>query len=373
MTNQPKTIVVLGAYGHAGSKIVKGLIEKTPFHVHAVGRKLKKLNALQELISSDRLTVAMINVNNKEELKRCCQKADLAINAVGPYSMGGIEIAKTVLSCRKPYIDLANEQLHLNNLRQIRQEIENSGTMVFTSVGQSPGISTLLMIHLSKMLHRVDSIEMYGVMGRLPTPDQSLGSMMSGALEAALHSTTYIDGQHVHEKIGSYVKPHTLPKPFGTMNMLSVPLSDAILVSEMVSCKSVRTLFGLKMEVPRFLFKIIALLKPHKHPLTYKFLERIMKNSLKDSYQKGRSEGFNPGGYMKVAVNGNRDIAALIKVEDNSVMTSYMPVVIALNYFENPQRFKGLLTPADIYTFELLNSELEKLGWGIDIQMSEHR
>ena len=367
--NPTKTILITGAYGHVGSKIVKGLIEKTAFHVLATGRKKEKLEILKTMYPSDHLTTEVLDLGNKQELRQFAQKADMIINAVGPYSMGGIEIAKIALACNTPYIDLANEQLHLNNLRKIKREINESGSMIFTCAGQSPGISTLTMIHLAKMMEDCSTIEMYGVMGRLPTEDQSLGSMMSGVIEAALDSTTYIDGKQLHERLGTYITEHTIPPPFGTMKMISCPLNDALLVPEAVECKSVRTLFGLQMDVPAYLFRIVALLKPHKRKWVYHLLEKVMKKSIKDNYVMGLKEGFDPGGYMKVVVTGNKKINALIKVEDNSIMSSYMPIVIALNYFEDPERFKGLLTPADIYSFDSFNKELEKLGWKISMDL----
>jgi saccharopine dehydrogenase-like NADP-dependent oxidoreductase len=369
MQDQTKTILVTGAYGHAGSKIVKGLLEKTTFRILATGRKAGKLEALKKMYPSERLTTQVLDLDNKNELILYSQKADMVINAVGPFSMGGIKIAKTILECKIPYVDLANEQLHLNNLRKIKTEIEQSGSMIFTCTGQSPGVSTLLMIHMAKQLSKVDNIEMYGVVGRLPTPDQTLGSIMSGIIEAALDSTTYINGKQVHEKLGTCIKEHTVPAPFGTMKMLSCPLNDCILVPEAVKCNGVRTLFGLQMDLSPNVFKIMAILKPHKRKWVYRLLEKMTRKTLKDNYLMGLKEGFNPGGYMKIIVTGSKEISTLIKVEDNSIMTSYMPVVIAINYFENPQRFKGLLTPADIYSWDSFNKELEKLGWKITLDI----
>ena len=63
----------------------------------------------------------------------------MVINASGPFSLGGDEIVKTVVQCKKPYIDIANEQLHLMNLRQLKPEIEESGSMVFTCTGAIAG------------------------------------------------------------------------------------------------------------------------------------------------------------------------------------------------------------------------------------------
>ena len=366
-----KTILVIGGYGHAGCKIVKGLIEKTSFHVLATGRKIEKLESLKKMYPHERLSIEAIDVNNKEEIKLCCKKADMVINAVGPYSMGGIEIVETIMECKKPYIDMANEQLHLNNLRNIKNKIAEAGSMVFTCAGQSPGVSTLVMIHIANMVKAVNSIEMYGVIGRLPTPDQGLASMMSGVIEASMSSTTYVDGKYIHEGLGKYIKEHTMPEPFGKMKMLSVPLNDSILVPEAVACKTVRTLFGMEMDIPPILFQIMGWLKPHKRKWAYRMLEKMMMKTLKDNYKMGLKEGFNPGGFMKIVVTGSEEIEALIKVEDNSIMTSYMPVVIALNYFETPEKFKGLLTPADIYSFDSFNQELDKLGWKIHLDVKK--
>lgn len=366
-TSNTKTILVLGGYGHAGCKIVKGLIEKTSFRVLATGRKLEKLDWLSQQINSDRLKIKALDAKNAEELKLCCNGVDMVINAVGPYSMGGVDVVKAVLECRKPYIDMANEQLHLNNLRDLKPNIEDGGSMVFTCTGQSPGVSTLVMQHMANMMDEVETIEMFGVVGRMPTPDQALASLMGGFIEPSLGSTTYLDGMQVNEPLGKFKKKDTMPEPFGEMLMLSFPLNDAILVPEVVKCKNVRTLFGLEMDLPPALFLFLRWLKPHKRKWAYRMLEKMVQKTLKDNYKKGLEEGFNPGGYMKVVVDGSDHVEGMIKVEDNAIMTSYMPIVIAINYFENPDRFKGLLTPTDVFTFESFNAQLDELGWKIDL------
>ena len=368
--NNSKTILVIGSYGHAGSKIVKGLIDKTLFNVIATGRKLEKLEQLKNECDSNRITIELLDGTNKNKLKKCCTKTDLIINAVGPYSMGGIDIVKTILTCGKPYIDMANEQLHLKNLREIKPDIDRGGNMVFTCTGQSPGVSTLAMTHMAKLVKNVNSIEMYLVVGRLPTPDQGLASMMSGVIEASLGSKTFVNGEYINERMGKFVKKHTMPEPFGEMNMLSCPLNDSILVPEAVQCKSVRTLFGFELDFPPGLFMTLSWLKPHKRKWVYGLLEKVMRKTLLNNHKMGFKEGFNPGGYIKVVITGNECIEGLIKVEDNSIMTSYMPIIAAINHFDHPEKFKGLLTPNDVYTFDSFNKELDKLGWKININLN---
>lgn len=364
-----KTILVTGAYGHAGSKIVKGLLEKTAFKVLATGRKTEKLQKLKQQFPDDRLETQIIDVENEEQILKACQSSDFMINASGPYSMIGFKIVQTALKAKIPYVDLANEQLQLKRLRGIKSEIEAADTMVFTCTGQSPGVSTLLMKHMADLVENVDSVHMFGVIGKLPTPDQGLGSMMGGILEASLESMVYIDGDYAGEPFGTNIIEHSFPEPFGTMKMLSVPIADAFLIPEVVNCKTVMTMFGLDMDLPPGISSILRLLKPHRRKWAYNLLEALMKKSLKDSYKIGLKEGFNPGGYMKVMVSGDQAVEAQIKVEDNSIMTSYMPIVIALNYFENPEKFKGLLTPTDIYSFESFNAELAKLNWEIPLNV----
>jgi len=367
-----KTILVIGGYGHAGTKIVKGLLEKTAFNVLAVGKRPEKLESLVRENNSNRLSVEILDAGNTDKLTLYCQKADMVINASGPFSLGGDEIVKTVVQCKKPYIDIANEQLHLMNLRQLKPEIEESGSMVFTCTGQSPGVSTLVIIHLAEMLREVNSIKIYGVAGRMPSPDQALASIMSGIIESSLCSTTYIDGKQVYEPLGKFIKKQTFPEPIGEKKLMSVPLNDSILIPEKIKCNSVRTLFAIDKEFSPILFSIMRWLKPHKRKWAYKMLEKIVKKNLKCSYEEGLTKGFFPGGYIKVIMTGSKDIEALIAVEDNSVMVSYMPIVIAINYFDNPENFKGLLTPADKYTFDTFNNELDKLGWKIHLEVNRN-
>jgi len=371
-----KTILVTGAYGHVGSEIVNGLLNKTSFKVLATGRKIDKLQKIKEKHQTNRLETQVVDVENEQEILTAFQAADLLINASGPYSMNGFKIAKLAVNAGMPYIDLANEQVQLKRLRGIQSEIEAAETMVFTCTGQTPGVSTLVMKHMADLVDHVNSIHMLGVFGRQPTADKGLGSMMGGVLEALFESAVYVDGSYKVEPFGSNITEHYFPPPFGTMKMLSVPIADTFLIPEVVKCKTVMTLFGVSMDIPIGLESILKFLKPHKRKWAYKLLEALVKKSMKDSYQIGLKEGFNPGGYIKVLVKGDQAIETQIKVEDNGVMASYFPIVVALNYFEHPEKFKGLLTPTDVYTFESFNAELTKLNWEIPlnvVQSTENR
>ena len=104
------TVLVLGAYGLAGREIVDSLLAKTDLAVIASGRNVEKLEALTARLAHTRLSTRLLDAYDAGALAKACSEADLVINAVGPYAVGGAEIARTVLDSGLPYVDFANEQ-----------------------------------------------------------------------------------------------------------------------------------------------------------------------------------------------------------------------------------------------------------------------
>ena len=74
---------------------------------------------------------------------------------------------------------------------------------------------------------------------------------------------------------------------------------------------------------------------------------------------------------MKLIVEGDQKITGLIGFEHGAVMTSYIPIAFAIEYFKNPQQYKGLLTPNKAFTFSSLNNILDELGWKIEMKIEK--
>ncbi|MDQ1255987.1 MAG: hypothetical protein QG656_582, partial [Candidatus Hydrogenedentes bacterium] len=157
-TETRKTVLLLGAYGLAGSAIAHGLLAETDARLLLTGRDAAKLSALANQLGSSRVETRILDAFDAPALRGVCDHADLAINAVGPYAAGGADIARTVVESGTSYIDFANEQVHYRRLESLDARARERGVMLLTAAGAVPGVSTLVALHAARQLPETDEL-----------------------------------------------------------------------------------------------------------------------------------------------------------------------------------------------------------------------
>ncbi|MHC4493626.1 MAG: saccharopine dehydrogenase NADP-binding domain-containing protein, partial [Planctomycetota bacterium] len=180
------TVLVLGAYGLAGREIVAGLLAKTDLRVIASGRNTQKLEALTQRLAHPRLSTRPLDAYDAEALAKACGDADVVINAVGPYTQGGAEIARTVLEAKCPYVDFANEQTHYRRLESLDALARRREVLLLTGAGLVPGLSTLIVLHAAEQLPDAQEVDVCYAQGRAPDEESGLGSALGGVVELSI-------------------------------------------------------------------------------------------------------------------------------------------------------------------------------------------
>ena len=368
--NNKNRVLVLGAYGLAGRTVVQGLLKKSELRIIISGRNKEKLQQIRDHANSpERLETAVFDALDTARLKSASAEAGLVINCVGPYSMSGFEIARTVLETSTHYIDFANEQIHYSRLKELAPFASRKNLMLLTACGWAPGFSTLLMKRAVEKVPSIHSLEMCYVQGRTPDDNSGMGSIMGAILEPGFGSVTLKNGELIQEKLGVDQKLVLMPEPFGETAMLGIPTIDTLLFADYPGLRDLRTYFAVGVQSPPGLFSLIGMLKAHKRKWAYRLLERIVSHIVRKSYADAVKKGFTPGGYIQItAKSRNMTLQNLIPFEDGGTATSYLPVLAARRLFQNKIQKTGLLTVLELFNLDTVLNECRHLGWPIQIE-----
>lgn len=357
-----RSILVLGAYGGAGREIVRGLIDKTDLNLIVAGRNRERLIALVSERGSTRLTPRVFDVTNSAALAQSLRDVALVINAVGPYSMHGADIARAAIDSNVPYIDFANEQIHYRRLQEIDTPARERRLPLMTAAGAVPGLSGVLALRGARQLPAVETIDTFYGQGRMPSPEAGVASLMSGALEIGFGSVTVRNGVHIATRLGAHRRIERLQglKP---TEMIAGPTIEALTVPARIPLRSFEQYWNLG-EIPPGTFALIRILKPHRRPWAYRLLKRLTERIVRHDYERSVKKGLTAEGVLKIiARGGGRTWEATVTFDDGFVATAYLPVIAARRFTEGLLSESGLVTPLDIFDDEGLMREMAELGW----------
>lgn len=355
------TILVLGAYGLAGRAIVREILDTTPHHVLAAGRKADRLATMAVELPTDRVRTLVLDATDAAALTRACGKADFVVNASGPYAKFGAEVARIVIDAGRPYLDCANEQVHYERLRSIDALARSKSLPLITAAGAIPGLSSLLIVHMLKMHPEARSVDCAYAQLRHAYEDGGLGSMMSGVLEAVNKPLSLREGAHVPCLLGAATQRMELPPPIGLRQFFELPNIDVLTLPQKHALRNLRVWFYMG-DVPTWLFPIIRLLRPDKHPTVYRFLERIVDTMNKKEIAEAIAAGHGPEGVIQVTVTREKEASTgSLTLRDGAVATAFLPAFIANAYLMGSLDHAGLLTPSDLITLAEIESALRRI------------
>jgi len=155
--------LILGA-GRVGSAMAIDLAKDAQFHVRVVDRDVQRLKRLEE---SHGIAVERVDFSLPSTVSRVIQSADLVINAVPGFL--GFRMLKTVLEAGKNVVDIAffpEDPFELDELAK------QAGVTAIVDCGVAPGMSNLLIGHVSGLLDETKSAAVY--VGGLPTNREGL-------------------------------------------------------------------------------------------------------------------------------------------------------------------------------------------------------
>jgi short subunit dehydrogenase-like uncharacterized protein len=356
-----KNILVLGAYGLAGRAIVQELLDTTPHTVTASGRNTHRLTALCDAHANERLRALPLDATDDRALTAACAQTDFVINASGPYARFGAHVARTVITAGRPYLDCASEQIHYESLRPLDALARSKHLPLITGAGAIPGLSTLLITHLLRNARGATSVDCGYAQLRHAYQDSGLGSMMSGVLEAVNNPASLRQGKRVPCLLGKARRTLRFPPPIGARPCFELPNIDVLTLPGQYPLQDLRIWFYMG-DAPTWLFPLIRILRPDRHPCVYARLEKIVDAMNKKETAHAIATGATPEGVIYVQATSEAGPSeASLTFRDGAVATAFLPAHLADQWLQGNAEACGLLTPPDCTTLTECLPKLQRL------------
>ena len=350
-------VLVLGACGLAGRVVVERLLAASDLEIVATGRNAASLRA--RFGGRDpRQTTATLDADDAAALRQACASVDIVVNAVGPYTRNGAEIARTVVDCRRHYIDCANEQLHFERLQALDARARDAGCLLVTGAGLFPGLSSLLATHQLRAHPGADTLEIVYAQLRSPFDDGGHASAMGGVLDTVLQPWAVRGGRRVAVPLGRSLRTADLPLPFGRCRLLEVPTIDLPLFAGRTGLREIHT-WVLMTDQPAWVFGLIRRLDPTRRPWAYRLLDGILSRLARREAAHAKAGGLSRNALLQVITrDASRERAANLVFCDGATPVGVLPARIARDLASNRITATGLQTPLDLYTWEDLVDEV---------------
>jgi hypothetical protein len=358
--------LVLGAYSYIGRCIVKGLLEQPECAVVAAGRDRLRLGRMSEEMSSPRLSTVTLDALDEAALTSVCREAEVVINCVGPYIISGQEVARVVVENRKHYVDFAFEQFHYRRLEALDETARANDVALVTAAGEVAGLSSILCLRAVRDLPSAQKLTIIALEGKLHG-EAGFSSLMNGALEPALGNQDYVGGRYVPVRMGAEIVLRDFPEPYGRMSLLSDPTIDSLILPQRTGVQTIKSYFGMGMDVPFGFFPLMRFLNPYKNRVFYGLTGGIIRRIMRKSEAHKEQQGTPVAQLLRVeAESPDQRVVAEMRFRSDFNCTAYLPILVGKMLAQGEIRERGLRTAVDVVSPERLFEELARdrqRGW----------
>lgn len=189
-----KKVMVLGAYGNFGQRIVRALVKKQIFVILA-GRNRVLLEALaSKLKAQSQRLISCVEADVSKSIERLLveERPFIVINTCGPFQKSDYSIAKQCISHGIHYIDLADGRDFVANICLLDVEAKRKDVAVISGASTVPALSSAVLDEYIKLFTSVHSVR-YGI---------SPGQKTSRGLATTKAILSYV-GKPFHKMKGS--------------------------------------------------------------------------------------------------------------------------------------------------------------------------
>ncbi|MFX1324785.1 MAG: saccharopine dehydrogenase family protein [Promethearchaeota archaeon] len=152
-------VLALGGSGDMGRMAVAILLESPNItSITVADKNYDRASRLVDLISSDKLETAEIDVTETSKLKDLISSHDLVINTVGPFYKYASIILDAVIESKKPYVDICDDWKPTLDLLKMGDKAKKAEITAIVGMGSSPGITNLMAVIACSKLDEVDDL-----------------------------------------------------------------------------------------------------------------------------------------------------------------------------------------------------------------------
>ena len=134
-------VLVVGAAGVFGSRLVAGLLETTSFQVIAAGRDPKRLAALAARHPDPRLSTRRLDALTVSAAELRQTGAFCVVDAAGPFQQGDTRLARAAIEAGIHFIDLADARDFVAGFGVLDASARDAGVAALTGCSSTPALS----------------------------------------------------------------------------------------------------------------------------------------------------------------------------------------------------------------------------------------
>ncbi len=155
MPGEPRAILVVGAAGVFGARLVQGLLQTTLFAVIAAGRSQARLKAIP---SHTRLTHRVLDTRTVSADALAATGAFAVVDAAGPYQGGSYHLAEAAIAAGLHFIDLADARDYVAGFAALDAAAWQAGVVALTGASSTPALSNAALDSLTAGWASVDDV-----------------------------------------------------------------------------------------------------------------------------------------------------------------------------------------------------------------------
>lgn len=156
VTNSPLRVLILGATGVFGSRLVERIAREPGFALILAARNRVQLKTLAARYCPD----AGIRVIDRDQIQPCdVADVDVIVDMAGPFQNSGVSVIHTAISARVHYFDLADGRDFVGRIGQFDEAAKKAGLVVASGVSSIPALSHAVIDRLTAGWQQIDLIK----------------------------------------------------------------------------------------------------------------------------------------------------------------------------------------------------------------------
>lgn len=155
-------VMVLGGAGDMGAAAVRDLVNIPEVEqVTIADINVKVARNLAATAGQDKARVQMVDATSRDALVGAMRGYDVVAGALGPFFQFERPIVEAALEAGVNYVSICDDHDAIASILPLDTEAEESGQVILSGMGWTPGLSNVLARKGYKMLDRADKVHIY--------------------------------------------------------------------------------------------------------------------------------------------------------------------------------------------------------------------
>ena len=163
-SSTPKTVVVLGATGHFGTRISRRIVNETNTRLIVTSRSIDSAERLMQELGvsgpdADIQAAALDQTSADFEQHLAELDPDIVIHTAGPYQGQDYRVARACAECGSHYIDLADGRQFVEEFESLHDLALSHDVLLISGASTLPGLSSVVLREVRDRFETIETVE----------------------------------------------------------------------------------------------------------------------------------------------------------------------------------------------------------------------